>query len=107
MTTRCIICGGFWLPPGWRPAAAIVVLTGAHISGYDAGRFPVEMEATLANQHDPVQSLLGGPISIINIGLEAFSIVLQTQNVAVVQVDWSPPAGGDAKMIELLEKLGV
>jgi len=60
----------------------------------------------LANQHDPVQSLLGGPISVVNIGLDAFSIVLRSQGVPVVQVDWSPPAGGNAKMIELLDKLG-
>ena len=53
-----------------------------------------------------VQALLHGPISVVNIGLESFAGVLLDQGVPVVQVDWTPPAGGDVRLIALLEQLG-
>lgn len=60
----------------------------------------------MATDDDPVQALLNGPVRVVNIGLETFSTVLRSQDVPVVQVDWAPPAGGDARLIEILEKLG-
>ncbi|MCJ7493111.1 MAG: hypothetical protein MUP68_02595 [Deltaproteobacteria bacterium] len=52
-----------------------------------------------------LNELLGkGPVAI-NIGVEDFAESLQIQSVEVVQVDWVPPAGGDAELIELLDKL--
>ena len=41
-----------------------------------------------------------------NIGLEAFAQDLRQQKVEVVHMDWSPPAGGDEDMADLLSKLG-
>ena len=55
---------------------------------------------------DPIQDLLDGPVSVVNIGLAQFARTLEGEGVAVVQVDWSPPAGGDRRLIELLDKLG-
>ncbi len=49
--------------------------------------------------------LLNGPLGVINLGLEEFARDLVDQGVAVVHVDWSPPAGGDAKLADLLSKL--
>ena len=46
------------------------------------------------------------PLRVINIGLEGFAHELQEQGVPVIHVDWSPPAGGDPKLAELLLKLG-
>ena len=46
------------------------------------------------------------PIAAINIGLEVFGESLATQGADVVQVDWRPPAGGDARLMEILKKLG-
>jgi hypothetical protein len=43
-------------------------------------------------------------IKVINIGLELFAQTLKEQGVAVIHVDWRPPAGGDTKMVELLNK---
>ncbi len=60
----------------------------------------------MAAPDDPVQLLLKGPIAVINIGLEGFATVLRDQGVPVLQLDWVPPAGGDARLIEILEKLG-
>ena len=51
-------------------------------------------------------SLLEAAPRVINVGLERFAEDLAAQNVAVQHVQWSPPAGGDARLAELLSKLG-
>ena len=51
-------------------------------------------------------TLLGQPLKVINVGLERFAQDLERQGVAVVRVDWRPPAGGDPKLADLLSKLG-
>ena len=48
----------------------------------------------------------GKKIAVINIGLELFADTLKDQDIDVINVDWRPPAGGDKKMAELLNKLG-
>ena len=50
--------------------------------------------------------LLKGPLKVINLGLESFADELTAQGVETRHVDWSPPAGGDAKLAALLSKLG-
>jgi FdrA protein len=45
-------------------------------------------------------------LNVINVGLEAFARDLERQGVAVVHVDWRPPAGGDPKLADLLSTLG-
>jgi FdrA protein len=50
--------------------------------------------------------LLDAPPRVVNVGLERFAEDLATQSVAVQHVQWSPPAGGDARLAELLSKLG-
>jgi hypothetical protein len=55
----------------------------------------------------PIQAaaLLQVPPRIINIGLEVFATQLQQQGVRVVHVNWRPPAGGNAELLEALRKL--
>lgn len=53
-----------------------------------------------------VSGLLASPLSIVNVGLSGFAVELESQGVAVVDVDWSPPAGGDRELADLLSKLG-
>jgi FdrA protein len=52
------------------------------------------------------KSLLEAPPRVINVGLERFAEDLAAQSVAVQHVQWSPPAGGNARLAELLSKLG-
>ena len=52
------------------------------------------------------KDLLVTPLTVINIGLDEFARDLELQDVPVVNVDWSPPAGGDLKLADLLSKLG-
>jgi hypothetical protein len=42
---------------------------------------------------------------VINLGLENFAKNLEIQGVDVIRVDWKPPAGGDQKMIDILDQL--
>ena len=51
-------------------------------------------------------NLLDEPLKVVNIGLEGFADELAEQGVAVVHMDWAPPAGGDPAMARLLSKLG-
>ena len=44
-------------------------------------------------------------LQVINLGLESFAHDLKAQGVAVVHVDWRPPAGGDARLAALLASL--
>ena len=54
----------------------------------------------------PTPFLLTHPVKVINVGLERFATELASQSVPVVQVEWAPPAGGNAKLAALLAKLG-
>lgn len=55
---------------------------------------------------DTSHKLLDEPVRVVNIGLPAFADELSRQNVDVIHVDWSPPAGGDPQLAALLSKLG-
>ncbi len=52
-----------------------------------------------------VNELFKTELKVINMGLKSFSNELKHQGVTVLQVDWRPPAGGNPKMIELLNRL--
>jgi FdrA protein len=52
------------------------------------------------------QSLLDTAPRVINVGLQRFAEDLAAQNMAVQHVQWAPPAGGDARLADLLSKLG-
>ena len=59
------------------------------------GQSPLRVKDT------PVSLIQGSP-RVINVGLSGFAEAL---GVAVIQVDWSPPARGDADLATLLSKL--
>ena len=46
-----------------------------------------------------------GSLSVINVGLETFYDGLVAQGATAVQVEWRPPAGGNEKLLALLEKM--
>ena len=45
------------------------------------------------------------PLVGINVGLEAFTKSLKDQSAAAIQVDWRPPAGGNERLMALLERM--
>ncbi|MDA0159677.1 DUF1116 domain-containing protein [Solirubrobacter ginsenosidimutans] len=44
-------------------------------------------------------------VEAVNLGLSTFADALRAQDAPVVQVDWRPPAGGDATMLDVLTRL--
>jgi hypothetical protein len=51
-------------------------------------------------------SFLGQPLRVINVGLERFAEDLAAHGTTVEHVQWAPPAGGDARLADLLSKVG-
>ncbi len=52
------------------------------------------------------QIFLQSPLQVVNIGLAGFAHDLEDHGTPVVHVEWSPPARGDARLADLLSKLG-
>ena len=52
-----------------------------------------------------LEDLLQGAPVFLNVGVREFGESLRDAGYAVVHVDWSPPAGGDTRMAELLDDL--
>jgi hypothetical protein len=51
------------------------------------------------------EELLRGEPVFVNVGVRAFGDSLRESGYQVVEVDWSPPAGGDAQLAALLDDL--
>lgn len=45
-------------------------------------------------------------LRVINIGLASFADELATAEISVVNVDWRPPAAGDAELADWLAEMG-
>lgn len=50
-------------------------------------------------------STLKQPLAAINVGLESFTESLAAQGAEVIQVDWRPAAGGNEKLMGILERM--
>ncbi len=60
----------------------------------------------IPNTQYPVDlAALQKPLSAINVGLESFAENLIAQGVPAIQVDWRPPAGGNEKLMRILERM--
>jgi FdrA protein len=49
--------------------------------------------------------ILKKPLKTINVGLESFAENITAQEIPVVHVDWRPPAGGNEKLMGILERM--
>jgi FdrA protein len=72
-----------------------------------AGRLLRRLAPAPSRPHlNPVDlALLQQPLAAINIGLESFTESLQEQGAAVIQVDWRPPAGGNERLMDILQRM--
>jgi FdrA protein len=50
-------------------------------------------------------AVLHQPLAAINVGLESFTESLMAQGAPVIQVDWRPPAGGNERLMAILERM--
>jgi FdrA protein len=53
----------------------------------------------------PVDLSVLRSLSAINVGLESFAESLAAQNAPVIHVDWKPAAGGNEKLMAILERM--
>jgi len=60
------------------------------------------MKAQMENKFKEL--IQNGPV-VINIGVRQFAESLQDQDLEVIHVNWTPPAGGDQEMAEILDDL--
>ena len=112
-----------------RHLAVIAVVVGTDEDPQDLGKQVEQLEAAGAEvefNHETavrragalVQSLhadsdlppvdlavLQQPVAAINVGLESFMVSLAEQGVAVIQVDWRPPAGGNERLAGILARM--
>jgi len=54
-----------------------------------------------------IGELFASPLQVINLGLETFAESIRVQGAPVQHVDWRPPAGGNPRIIHLLDSLNV
>lgn len=54
-----------------------------------------------------VNALFQDSLQVINVGVERFSDAVRLQEIPVVQMDFTPPAGGDERLIRILDRLEV
>lgn len=59
----------------------------------------------MSTDHSSILKLFGQPLRVANLGLGSFADSLRQTGTPVVDIDWRPPAGGDAEMIDLLDRL--
>jgi hypothetical protein len=52
-----------------------------------------------------IQSLLQGPVRVVNVGLAGFARDLAANGETVAQVDWTPPAGGRPELLAALSEV--
>jgi hypothetical protein len=52
-----------------------------------------------------INELFRKELVVINMGLDSFADNLRKEEVKVLPMDWKPPAGGNVRLISLLEKL--
>ncbi|MCX6029475.1 MAG: acyl-CoA synthetase FdrA [Chloroflexi bacterium] len=90
-----------------RAAGAWVNASNEAVVRY-AGRIlrALNPQSAIRNPQPPIDlATLQRPLSAINVGLESFAENLIAQGVPAIQVDWRPPAGGNEKLMMILERM--
>jgi len=54
---------------------------------------------------EKITKLFGEELSVINLGLESFAETVTGLGASAIQVDWRPPAGGDARLAGLFDRI--
>ena len=55
---------------------------------------------------EKILDLFRSELIVVNVGPKFFADVLEKQGFETLQVDYKPAAGGDRRMMEMLEYLG-
>jgi len=63
------------------------------------------IQSLVSNLHPVDLAVLHQPLAAINVGLESFAESLTAQDAPVIHIDWQPPAGGDERLMGILERM--
>jgi FdrA protein len=112
---RLEAAGAWVLPSNAQAARAAAMLVGEPswpssplTPGTKTGRHApsARVGGPLASRHGSLTAeFLNSEICVVNLGLEAFARDLAGRGIAVIHVAWSPPAGGDPRLADLLAQL--
>ena len=75
------------------------------MSFYNSDKIGLSLRDMNRKDEELSKNLLREPLQVINIGLEGFFRDLKKRGTPAVHVEWSPPAGGNQKMRDILSKL--
>ena len=59
----------------------------------------------MSSDRAPIQNLFSSELRVVNLGLSSFADTLRESGTTVVDLDWRPPAGGDSRLIRILDDL--
>jgi FdrA protein len=111
-----IVCGTDGDPQGMEGQIQKLKEAGARVetSNDAAARHVGRLLQTLERSNEPLPvpalkpvdlASLKQPLAGINVGLESFADSLTEQGAQVVHVDWKPPAGGNERLMKILERM--
>jgi FdrA protein len=88
-------------------AAGALVETSNEAAARYVGRLAraLNPQSATRNPQSVDLAVLHQPLAAINVGLESFTESLMAQDAPVIQVDWRPPAGGNEKLMAILERM--
>ena len=86
-------------------AAGAQVETSNEAAARYVGRLLGATHTSASHLNNVDLDVLHKPLAAINVGLESFTDSLVAQDAAVVQVDWQPPAGGNERLMAILERM--
>ncbi len=112
----CVACGTDEDPQNLNNQIAQLRAAGALVdtSNEVICRYTGRIMRALAERDEPKAVAIGKPVDLealkkplaaINVGLESFSANLKDQGAPFIQVDWKPPAGGNEKLMDILQKM--
>ncbi len=61
----------------------------------------------MSGDRTPIEELFSRELRVVNLGLSSFAETLTVHGTPVIDLDWRPPAGGDAELADLLDRLTV
>jgi len=56
---------------------------------------------------ETIRDLFSQRLRVVNLGLSSFADTLREASTPAIDLDWQPPAGGDAELADLLDRLSV
>lgn len=111
VTVVASVCGSARDPQGTEDqtrrlkAAGILVLSTNARAAMAAHAILECGSADFSGETHPVRNLIGRPLKVISMGLKGFCDDLRSQKIPSVHMGWRPPAGGDRKLMQVLDTL--